>query len=164
MNGLVEVLAAHRLTGATRRLTEDECTCGAWTETFYTHVAAAVLTWVGEVAADEGVRGPRITDTEVEILLVPCACGHRIDDHGTLGGCWLCAETNDSECGRTFTDDLLAERLATIVQARIAAFLGALAGEEGAREGDSEPLTAPRSDLQGSGGVVGPDGDGEGVQ
>lgn len=59
-----------------------------------------------------------LTDAEREALLVPCACGHTLNDHGTL--CWLCGETDDSVCSTGF-EDLLATLLAPLVAAREAA-------------------------------------------
>ena len=50
MKGLAEVLAEHRETGATRRMTIAGCICGAWVEEaeWHDHVGTAVLDWVRE--------------------------------------------------------------------------------------------------------------------
>lgn len=51
-----------------------------------------------------------------ERLLAPCACGHTINDHGTLACCWTC-EDNGDECTVTF-EDILAERIADLLDQR----------------------------------------------
>lgn len=61
----------------------------------------------------------RLTEAEREVLLVPCGCGHSINDHGDLAGCWD-EEPAPCDCARPFTD-LLAERVARIVADRLAA-------------------------------------------
>lgn len=61
----------------------------------------------------------KLTDEERDILLDPCACGHTLNDHGDLGGCWICNETNDRECW-VRCEDMFAERAARIVAARLA--------------------------------------------
>lgn len=59
-----------------------------------------------------------LTAGEREALLVPCECGHTLNDHGELAGCWACPEEN-AECSVAF-ETLLAERLAVVVAARLA--------------------------------------------
>ena len=70
-----------------------------------------------------------LTDAEVGILRDPCECGHEPDDHGSL--CWLCAEESQEGCQATFMD-LLAPRVARIVQGRQTAIVGDLGLSEGA--------------------------------
>lgn len=54
-----------------------------------------------------------LSDADREALLAPCACGHTINDHGSLAGCWWEDETA-CECTVSF-EAMLAERVATIV-------------------------------------------------
>lgn len=64
-----------------------------------------------------------LTDDERATLLAPCACGHSSNDHGDLAGCWWedpdDADVPMCDCAVPFTD-LLAERVAAIVDARVA--------------------------------------------
>ena len=60
----------------------------------------------------------KLTEAEIDVLLIPCACGHRIDNHGSLAGCWE-EEPEPCECMVPFTD-LLAERVARLVADRVA--------------------------------------------
>ena len=57
-----------------------------------------------------------LTDADREVLLQPCACGHSINDHGSVVACWRCEDDGD-ECAVTF-EALLVERIETIVVAR----------------------------------------------
>lgn len=54
-------------------------------------------------------------------LLPPCECGHDLDDHGGLSGCWEC------ECARRFMA-LMTERVERIVAARVEAAVGEVVG------------------------------------
>lgn len=54
-----------------------------------------------------------LTDAERTALLVPCECGHTLNDHGSL--CWTCGDNGD-ECAVDF-EDLLCERLAPLLAA-----------------------------------------------
>lgn len=61
----------------------------------------------------------KLTNEERDILLDPCACGHTLNDHGDLGGCWICNDEGDRECW-VRCEDMFAERAARIVAARLA--------------------------------------------
>lgn len=61
-----------------------------------------------------------LTEAERDIVLVPCKCGHTLNDHGDLGGCWTCNDTNDAECWAT-CEALMLERIGLVVAARLAA-------------------------------------------
>lgn len=58
-----------------------------------------------------------LTDADREVLLQPCACGHSINDHGSLVACWRC-EDDGGECAVTF-EALLVERMGVIVAGRV---------------------------------------------
>jgi hypothetical protein len=62
--------------------------------------------------------GAELSDAERAILLAPCACGHTINDHGSMIPCWLCEDEGGS-CAVTF-EALLCERVARIVTGRSA--------------------------------------------
>lgn len=66
-----------------------------------------------------------LTETERTILLDPCACGHTLNDHGSIG-CWYDDTEDLCDCLCDF-EALLCERVGRIVAAR--------AG----RDSDSEP-------------------------
>lgn len=58
----------------------------------------------------------RLSDVERATLLVPCECGHTINDHGTW--CWYDDE-HYCQCQTSF-ETLLTDRVATILAARLA--------------------------------------------
>lgn len=64
-----------------------------------------------------------LTDEDREALLTPCACGHTINDHGSLVACWRC-EDEGGDCETPF-EALLAARIEALL---------AEARAEGARE------------------------------
>lgn len=61
----------------------------------------------------------RLAESERAVLLTPCVCGHDLNDHGELAGCWACPEDN-RECSVSF-ETLLTQHMATILDARSAA-------------------------------------------
>jgi hypothetical protein len=61
----------------------------------------------------------RLAEDERAVLLTPCVCGHDLNDHGELAGCWACPEDN-RECSVSF-ETLLTQHMATILDARSAA-------------------------------------------
>lgn len=75
-----------------------------------------------------------LSDADRAALLVPCECGHTINDHGSL--CWLCSEESEHGCQRDF-EALLIERLAGIVQAAVNKALTEAAGALDAMAGTS---------------------------
>lgn len=54
-----------------------------------------------------------LTDEDRAELLRPCACGHTINDHGSLAGCWMC-EDEGGDCMVAF-ESLLLERLNVVI-------------------------------------------------
>lgn len=54
-----------------------------------------------------------LTPEQRETLLFPCACGHTLNDHGSLVACWRCEDDGD-ECSTSF-EALLAARIATML-------------------------------------------------
>ena len=71
------------------------------------------------LAADVSER-VELTDGERAVMLAPCECGHDLDDHGGLAGCWACADdVPPRECRVTF-EALLIERQERIIAERVA--------------------------------------------
>lgn len=59
-----------------------------------------------------------LAETEVAVLLTPCDCGHTINDHGELAGCWACGDVGNDPCDVSF-EALLVARVAAIVDQRV---------------------------------------------
>lgn len=62
-----------------------------------------------------------LNEAEREALLAPCKCGHTINDHGSLVACWTCSDADEGEECDTNFEALLCERVAGLVEARLAA-------------------------------------------
>lgn len=82
--------------------------------------------------------GGGLSDDERKSLLVPCGCGHTINDHGGLTGCWTCADSG-GDCVVSF-EVLLAERLEQIIAARVTAALNEAADRVQRMGHGDEPL------------------------
>lgn len=86
-----------------------------------------------------------LLEDERTILLDPCACGHTLNDHGSLAGCWTCGDGyigDDRRCDVS-CETLIAERVARIVADRTAALAeerDRLAGKVARVEGLAEEL------------------------
>jgi hypothetical protein len=64
-----------------------------------------------------------LSDADRATLLTPCVCGHDLNAHGSMAGCWTCPELEPpAECPVSF-EALLSERLEAIVRARVTAAL-----------------------------------------
>jgi hypothetical protein len=82
--------------------------------------------------SDQTEGAEALSDDERAILLRPCACGHTINDHGSLAGCWTCGDMDTGDDCEVHFEDLLIERVGTIVAARAAVV--AARGAEGGGE------------------------------
>lgn len=56
-----------------------------------------------------------LTPEQRETLLVPCSCGHTLNDHGSTVACWLC-EDEGKTCAVAF-EALLVERTSAMLAA-----------------------------------------------
>lgn len=59
----------------------------------------------------------KLTDADIATLLTPCECGHTINDHGELAGCWACGD-GGGDCRVSF-EALLTRAVEAISQRRV---------------------------------------------
>lgn len=82
----------------------------------------SALTLAAAVRLPQPATTVKLNDDERSTLLIPCECGHTINDHGSLISCWICWDEGDEEkvCTKSF-EDLLVERIESVITSRIQA-------------------------------------------